>query len=371
MCDMERDKERRLTPYYNDIGYTRFGKLFSDDNQNDEEEIEKILNECEMKKLDEIIFTNCKLEKCPMRLITFDWVKSMNVKNAGLISLENLPPNLEELNASRNKISYINPGELPATLKFVDLSFNNIAVLENLPEGLLGIDVGHNKIVSILNPPKSLQEIGLCNNSLTVIPDFGPNLLKLDIGKNNITDLDNLPQTLLDFDCSLNNITIIREELPQTLEKLVAFYNKITYVMKLPKSLKYIDLSNNELTWLDDYPPFLETLDISNNKLKALRENIPTTLRLLDISGNQIHNQKRFKEYRIDDFKYDSDDDDSGDIYSWRGKQSSFPHNNFHGHWNGLRNNNSNITSLFATATETRYVKSNPNYIPLKNSYIV
>jgi len=57
---------------------------------------------------------------------------------------------------------------------------------------------------------------------------------------------------------------------------------------KLPKNLKFLECTGNNITELSDLPDGLEVLKCSRNKIKRLPNVLPTKLKYMDISHNEI-----------------------------------------------------------------------------------
>ena len=304
--------------------------------------IDNFLNENEFSGESVLTLNKNVIGILPERLKLFTWLKTLKVKGCGLDTLDNLPPFLENLDASNNKIIEIAKDQLPITLLYFDISLNDLTSL-CLPDQIVSVDASHNKISSFDDTPSCLTEINLCNNKLSKMPKFKEGLIKLEISRNPLESIDDAPQSLVEFDCSMCEIKHIRK-LPSKLQSLYAFYNKLEYVMYFPNTLLEADLSNNSLVWIPDYPPIIEKLDISSNELKCLRVNkIPPSLQDFDISGNKLDKSKidLIAKYGISEFKYDEEIDDNENLNkntneTWRNTVYNSNNNN------GYRNYNYN-----------------------------
>jgi len=148
----------------------------------------------------------------PMSLsgtIDFSIVKNMSViekivfeKPGQVTKLLNLPKQLLELNCCQQKLTELQ--ELPATLKILKISENDLVILDlKQTPHLIQCDVNDNFLKSILNIPISLKELYCDGNQLESLDLTGVPLQKLHISYNNTDQkivITGLPtQTLQDF----------------------------------------------------------------------------------------------------------------------------------------------------------------------------
>jgi len=63
--------------------------------------------------------------------------------------------------------------------------------------------------------------------------------------------------------------------------------NQITKIENLPLSLRYLDLFNNRITKIENLPEGLQTLNLSHNQIIKI-ENLPINLNCIDLVDNQI-----------------------------------------------------------------------------------
>lgn len=241
--------------------------------------------------------TNKKYEMTitPLVLKKFTWVKIVKFRNIGLEKLTCLPPNVERVFLEGNKIVSIAKDALVDGITRLSLRNNSLKTIDfaNFPSTLERLDLGSNIIVTINNSNalSNLVVLGLDDNSLDSIPIFNSNLSKLSISGNRITSLKNCTPNLVDLDCSDNIIENLKiDDLPPKLETLIAYRNKIRFIITLAKTvLKHVDISNNALTYFGSMSPVIEKMDLSNNQLKNLQSSvIPLSLKELDLRGNCI-----------------------------------------------------------------------------------
>ena len=190
----------------------------------------------------------------PVDLKDEEWIHVMVCLQNTITELNVLPKNIATLYLLNNKIKFITCN-LPSSLKYVDVSHN---------------DLMHLNLVTT-----NIDELLCVNNRLTNI--VCPNtLLKLIADKNPLKNLSanhNLVHLSLNF-CNLGDFNI-----------------------KLPHNLTYLSLVDNELTNLPDLPDSIEYLNLTKNKLmeKSIQnktQSWPSRLKKLYISSNnftQIH----------------------------------------------------------------------------------
>ena len=116
---------------------------------------------------------------------------------------------------------------LPASLKVLACSANNLSVLPALPAGMTALYCNENKLTALPALPSELQTLVCSWNEITVLPEF--------------------PATLKQLDCSHTPITVL-PELPETLRILKCQYTKIVVLPKIPDKTVPDVSYNPELT---------------------------------------------------------------------------------------------------------------------------
>ncbi len=84
---------------------------------------------------------------------------------------------------------------------------------------------------------------------------FEQNSLKiLNLSYNNLTSLPELPDSLEELFCDNNQLTSL-PKLPKSLKKIICTYNQLTSLPELPDSLKELYCEGNQLPYtnLDEY----------------------------------------------------------------------------------------------------------------------
>lgn len=147
-----------------------------------------------------------------------------------------------------------------------------------------------------------LREIYASENEIESVPDLSyiPNLRILDVGFNKLKTIENLPETLYELCCKNNEIDKI--SLPKYIVVLDVGFNKIKKIKNL-QMIKILYVNDNQITELEDMPfvekivcynnsiekightPNLKYLDATNNKIEKLNESYKY-LRDLIITNN-------------------------------------------------------------------------------------
>lgn len=290
--------------YYNNIDYkSEYGIESTLLSTYELRNIDFIITNCKKEKNETLSLKKFKINKLPEILKEFTWVKKLDVRTCNLLNLDNLPINLEELDASNNKIRCIKKGQLPDSLLIARLNKNLIEKIEELPLKLIGIDLGDNEFKEIdFDFPDTLTILNLSRNRFKNLPKLNYKIEDLDISANYIENIDGLPNSILYLDCSRNELTIIKE-LPISLKTFSAFGNKIQYVCPLPSNIEDIDLSNNSISWLPQLPESIKKADFSSNKFKNFYiSKLPAGLEELNLEKNvnivipeSLKNDKRVK----------------------------------------------------------------------------
>jgi Leucine-rich repeat (LRR) protein len=118
-------------------------------------------------------------------------------------------------------------------------------------------------------------------------------LKTLDLSRNNLTVLDwtALPPTLTELHVNNSDIRQI-SHLPPGLVLLSAVGNQLTRLPPLPARLRYMDCSLNELVQLTNdgasLPASMLYLNVRFNKLRTLPGDMPPSLEILGCAGNLI-----------------------------------------------------------------------------------
>jgi len=109
-----------------------------------------------------------------------------------------------------------------------------------------------------------LKSLNICYNNLTSLPELPKSLEELYCRHNQLTFLPELPESLIYLHCSDNQLTFL-PELPKSIKYLNCAYNQLTFLPKLPENLRHIICYNNQLTFLPELPKINLRLNFENN----------------------------------------------------------------------------------------------------------
>ncbi|MFA8298732.1 MAG: COR domain-containing protein [Hyphomicrobiales bacterium] len=247
---------------------------------------------------------NCGLTEIPKKIRSFTWIttldisynqiqrlenlpnslKSLIIWNNQIQKLENLPNNLKDLIIWSNQIQKLE--NLPVSLNKLYINSNKIKKLENLPNSLKNLTIWNNQIQKLENLPISLKRLDIRSNKIQKLENLTFELSKLDISSNKIQKLENLPNSITELNIRSNKIQKL-ENLLVPLKKLDISYNQVQKLENLPVSLISLSISDNKIQKLENLPNFITVLDIRSNKIQKL-ENLPNSITVLDIRSNKI-----------------------------------------------------------------------------------
>ena len=167
------------------------------------------------------------------------------------------------------------PAELVycTSLYSLDLQFNRISRLENLPDNLQWLYFSHNQIRRLENLPHNLKSLVISDNQINQLQNLPDSLQNLDLTRNRINKLENLPNSLESLVLTENRVSRL-ENLSSNLKWLIAPHNQVSRLENLPDNLKILTLQNNHIRWLEKLPDRLQTLKLFGN----YTENVPPEL---------------------------------------------------------------------------------------------
>jgi E3 ubiquitin-protein ligase SlrP len=221
----------------------------------------------------------------------------------------------------------------------VDLQGNHLRTLDNLPLGLIRLNVSYNWLLGedILYPFPHLEDLNVSHNRVNVWEDDEflscyPSLKKLNLSYNPVKHTDflknssveeliltrcqcktisGLPSTLRVLTADTNPLAMLQSRLPDTLEVLNLTYNCLRYAglpLTWGPSLRELHLDHNDIERFPrKLPESLEILTLNHNCLTDLPNKLPASLQILMVNSNRIRqlptykNHKRFTLFLADD----------------------------------------------------------------------
>ena len=238
------------------------------------------------------------------------FITKIYLKKIGVTSLPELPPYLDALICTNNKLTSL--PVLPKSLKYLYCNYNQLSTLPELPKSLKYLYCNNNEL-SILPKLHHTLEILVCNNNnLTQLPPLPQGLLKLNCNYNNLqllpgyiyfglqrrllnsepldTDYksDTLPPSLLELSCA-NNLLVTLPNLTN-IQLLNCSYNRLDKLPELPDSLEELYCQVNAIGVLPKLP-MLRKLNCSHNHLSKLPELFDKKLISINISYNFLEDK--------------------------------------------------------------------------------
>jgi GTPase SAR1 family protein len=152
--------------------------------------------------------SNQYLFRIPSIIESLFKLKKLILNNNQITKLENLPPNLIELEINNNEVEILE--KLPLRLQFLKIRNNKIKTVNNLPKSILNADFGYNEISIIEELPPNLKSIKLNNNKLSSFL-FNKKHISVNLANNYLEELPNFLdaeylQELILFNNPINNI---------------------------------------------------------------------------------------------------------------------------------------------------------------------
>jgi protein phosphatase 1 regulatory subunit 7 len=208
-------------------------------------------------------------------------LKELDLTNCRLKQIENTQncKNLQILCLRQNLITKMEHLDTCVALKHLDLYDNQITIIQGVDSlPLEHLDLSFNKIKQIENLPSGLKKLYLCQNEIIEMKGLEPlnDLVLLELGSNKITEIDYKMDSLEELWLGKNKISQIKGLSPN-LTRLSLQDNLITKMegLSLLSKLTELYLSENGIKKMEglDVLTHLVILDVSNNKITII-ENV-------------------------------------------------------------------------------------------------
>lgn len=233
--------------------------------------------------LDVVILDACNTEQVDRKLLNMKlpaYMKHVNLLDYHLTiwpSCLNTCQGIQHLNLSNNQIKSIphSLATLLPNLRTLDLSYNRLSTVPELPQYITELFLNDNLITDLESLPSMCKKLSLANNALQSLPaELPPELLALDISNN--PDIEQLPEilplfmeTLVMARCRVNRLP---EILPLNLVTLLAEHNEIQSINVIwPLSIEQVNVQNNQITEIPECIATcrnLRLLNLSHNPLE-------------------------------------------------------------------------------------------------------
>ena len=248
------------------------------------------------KDLENISLIDKKINFIP-NLSRFTNLITLTLLRCSIKILSTLPNSLETLIITHSGLEYL-PNLENTRLIEILCSHNNLKSLPKFPDTLILLNVSYNKLTTITDLPDSLKEITLSNNQIEKIQRFPNNTRIINVNYNFLTELPTIPEKTnelmcnhnklvsmpeiksydmwyLCFNCEVHGFFICNEESYHVKREIKEIIKKINLVNKF-KSTYYHLLCKKQLRkWLWEYvrEPKIKEL-YHPNKLNELLEDI-------------------------------------------------------------------------------------------------
>ncbi|WP_134795474.1 T3SS effector E3 ubiquitin-protein ligase IpaH9.8 [Shigella boydii] len=161
------------------------------------------LKECLINNSDELRLDRLNLSSLPDNLPA--QITLLNVSYNQLTNLPELPVTLKKLYSASNKLSEL--PVLPPALESLQVQHNELENLPALPDSLLTMNISYNEIVSLPSLPQALKNLRAIRNFLTELPAFSegnnPVVREYFFDRNQIS---HIPESILNLrnECSIH-----------------------------------------------------------------------------------------------------------------------------------------------------------------------
>lgn len=171
-------------------------------------------------------------------------------------------------------------------------------MITTMPVNLVSLDCASCGLKSLPPMPASLKFLNVSNNDLESLSALGPglvdlvDLVELRCSGNRIRDLGQIPDSVRELYMS-NNLVAELHTLPASLVKLNCSDNLLTEIAEFPTSLEYLNCANNRLTALPEFPRSVRVVIVDGNALNRIppilvnHEN-PGARAILSAGGNAL-----------------------------------------------------------------------------------
>lgn len=221
-------------------------------------------------------------------------------------------PRLKQLDLDRNAITKRTVVLMDLrNLAFIDLFLNHMKDLPLLPESCRVLNMGFNDIDRFAVYLPVMRELRLPGNEIVEMStdSMMPGCEVLDLSLNKLVYIPPiLPMSLflVELNLSYNFITEAPQELPETLRKIDLSHNELTRwegVLTKLVNLEYFDVSYNHLESLPEVPVSVTTLGCEHNKLKEMAPLKMQGMQTFQLSYNDFDDLPDFHESQIATFQ--------------------------------------------------------------------
>jgi len=334
---------------------------------------------------DTFITNMFSMTRIPSVICTFKELLHLEIKDSGIVELTQLPPNVIKVSLAKNKIVMIAKGVIHSSVKYLDLSRNELVNMDFVEGTIEVLNVAHNNIPILTGDLTGLVKLDITNIGIISLDNIEvlPNLLSLSASKNNkLMNIDCLKEKTPNLNiletCScgfesvkrlplllnkwisnngkLSDITL--EEFPEPLEDLDLFNNYLVKCPPIGYNLTTIDLMNNELKVLMDFHKDVDALDVRENPGMSITDSQQLMIDVINKEEEKILLGKEDSDSDEDHFEGFSSGQNVGgghmryeqwiqNLQSQQRANSNYDNNN-HSNYNNNSNHHSNSNNHHA-----------------------
>lgn len=190
-----------------------------------------------------------------------------------------------------NKINQAMPEKMNKLKYIIKMNIKNCEVksINNLPPNLIELCAAENKIEQINYLPFNLEYLDVNNNLIQVIKELPLSLKTLNLSRNKLTN-ESIQCIIraVKIDLSYNYLNIIPNKINNSIKILNISNNQLDSLKIKFDFLEELDCSYNNIQNLGKLPLMLVKLNASYNKIKVINE-LPSTLQYINLSKNNIN----------------------------------------------------------------------------------
>jgi Leucine-rich repeat (LRR) protein len=173
-----------------------------------------------------------------------------------LRELPEMPEGLDWLMCSRNRLTSLQG--IPSTVRTLIGDSNKVRVVSGLPAGLIKMCLADNRIEHIESFPPTLQLCYVSYNNLQEFPPFPDTIEVLSVMSNNLRELPpRLPASLQTLLCDGNPRLSVLPEMPGNLVRLSVQQCNISRFPRLPDTLSVLDIRDTPVLHMENIPEYL------------------------------------------------------------------------------------------------------------------
>jgi hypothetical protein len=159
--------------------------------------------------LENISLLDKKINFIP-NLLRFTNLLTLSLSRCSIKTLPILPNSLQTLIITHTGLEYL-PNLDNTSLEYIFCSHNNLTSLSKFPNTSFILNVSYNKLTAITDLPDSLEQIILSNNQIEKIQCFPNNATLINVNYNLLKELPTIPEKTNELMCNHNKLVSMPE----------------------------------------------------------------------------------------------------------------------------------------------------------------